>query len=118
MSKNLSGIRLRVASFSLFVLSMTSLLAVAERVVSAVWQKYMFFGYETVGVITLSIQTGIVFISASLILIGASLWAKKSSEARNATTCARLSTWALLTSCVSVMIYCAVALSPLNSWRP
>lgn len=118
MNKNSPGVWLKVASYLLFVLSIVSLLLVLERAATALWQNYKFFGYETAGVVTLSMRTGGSFIVVSVLLIGACLLVKTLSDTRKALECARLSKWALLTLCTSVVIYSALALSPLNAWRP
>lgn len=118
MNSNSPGIWLKAASSLLLVLSVMLLLAVAERVASALWQWFKFLGYETAGVITLSLRTGVGFVVVSVLLILACVSVRKLSETRKAMVSARLSKWALLISCISLVVYCAVALSPLNAWRP
>ena len=118
MRKKSPSILLWVMSCFLLILSVVSLLMVVERVVSSLWQKYLFFGYETEGVITLSRKTGGMFLAFSLLFIIASIFSKKTCRIKGDSKCEKLSTWALLISCASVMIYGVVALSSLNAWRP
>lgn len=108
---------LKVSASLLLVFSVVSLLAVSERVIAAIWQWYKFFGYETAGVITLSKRTGAGFVIASMAAILACVIVKRLSE-RKALIGVRLSKWALFISCASLAMYCAIALSPLNAWRP
>lgn len=109
---------LRLMAFLLLAVAMVSFLAVAERVFAALWQWYKFFGYEVAGVITLSKRAGGGFVVASALVILACAVVRKASDARMALTSARLSKWALLISCTSLALYCLIALSPLNAWRP
>lgn len=118
MKKKLSTASLWVISHILLILSTVSLIMVAERAVSAVWQKYLFFGYETMGVITLSRRTGAIFLVSSLMLMMACALSKKISDVKAEPRCSKASKWAFLTSCLSVIIYLAIACSPLNAWRP
>jgi hypothetical protein len=109
---------LRLVAILLLALAVVSLLAVAERTFSAFWQWYKFFGYEAAGVITLSKRTGIGFVVASASVMLACIFVGRVSDTRGALASARLSKWALLIFCMSLALYCAIALSPLNVWRP
>ncbi len=113
-----SDAKLKFLGFLLFLFSIASLLMVLERVISAFWQLYMFYGYETMGVITLSFRTGIVFFVSNSILIFSSHKVAQLSSQRGEMFMIKLARWAFFISCVSVTTYIALAMSPLNVWRP
>lgn len=105
------------AAITLFVFASISLFMVSERAIAALWQWYKFYGYETAGVITLSKQAGVLFAVFAVTIALMCLKLKKIGELSDARV-ARLSKWSLTIVCASIALYCGLASSPLNSWRP
>lgn len=105
------------AAIVLLALSFVSLLVVGERAIAALWQWYKFYGYETPGVITLSKQTGVLFAVFMVVLALACFTVKRAGE-RSDARAEKLSRMALVLVCVGIVLYCGLAFSPLNVWRP
>ena len=99
------------------VVATISLLLVLERTTSALWQWYMFVGYNTAGVITLSERTAWVYTSLSLVLIMLCVIVGKAAKAQQLKFSVKLSNCATVFSIASLVLYWAIALSPLNMWR-
>lgn len=106
-----------VAAIVLLALALISLIMVGERAIAALWQWYKFYGYETLGIITLSKQTGVFFAVCTVALALACLKVKRAGDLSDARA-AKLSRMALAFFCVSIVLYCGLAFSPLNVWRP
>jgi len=108
----------RVLSALFFLGSVASLVLVGERVVAALWQWYKFYGYSTLGVITLSKDTALTFTllvgAAVVISYSTALASKRLSE----TIGFLLSKFASLLYLASLCLFWLVAVSPLNQWRP
>lgn len=105
------------AAIMLLILALISLLMVGERAIAALWQWYKFYGYETPGVITLSKQTG-VFFAVGMVVLALACFAVKRAGERSDVRVAKLSRMALALVCVGTVLYCGLAFSPLNVWRP
>lgn len=109
---------LRPISMLLLLSSLLAFLLVAERAAAALWQWYMFYGYETKGVITLSLQTAAIFtVSMAVLLIG-SLAILRIARRQSDERAYRLAKSAMIISASGCALYWIVALSPLNAWRP
>jgi hypothetical protein len=109
---------LRLISALLLFGSSLAFLFVAERAAAALWQWYMFHGYETKGFITLSLQTSAFFAATMAPLLIGSLVTVQMSKRRSMGTSVRFAKFAALISASGFALYWLVALSPLNEWRP
>ena len=97
--------------------SVLGLLALAERLFSAGWQWYKFSGYETPGVITLSIRTAWWFVGliGGLILVSLVICKLEAGSTGSAPTIARFSFWI---STTALALFALLGFSGLNHWRP
>ena len=97
--------------------SLLALLAVADRLFAAVWQWYKFSGYETAGVVTLSIQTAWLFagVMGGLILVTLLIRHLDAGAGGRVSAIARRSFWI---SIVASALFVLLGLSGLNHWRP
>lgn len=102
----------------LLALSLISLALVAERLLSALWQGYKFYGYEHHGVITLSAASARIFIVSCLFLLFASIGFLFLCKAKDVLLGEKLSTITIVILLISIIGFAALGLSPLNQWRP
>lgn len=108
---------LRLVSVLLLLASSLAFLLVAERAVAALWQWYMFHGYPTKGIITLSLRTAATFTATMAALLASSQFVTRVSKRRSEVPGYRLGKFATLISAGAFALYWLVALSPLNEWR-
>ena len=108
---------LRLVSVLLLFASSLAFLLVAERAVAALWQWYMFYGYPTKGIITLSLRTAATFTVTMAALLVSSQLVTRVSKRRSEAPGYRLAKLATLISAGAFALYWLVALSPLNEWR-
>lgn len=108
---------LRLVSVLLLFASSLAFLLVAERAVAALWQWYMFQGYPTNGIITLSLRTAATFTVTMATLLVSSQFVTRVSKRRSEAPGYRLARFATLISAGAFALYWLVALSPLNEWR-
>lgn len=109
---------LGLAAWLVLAASAILMFLVLERAASAAWQWYKFSGYESPGIITLSVSAAWVFavIAGALAAMGCLVYCLGvRSGALSAIRVAKGSIYLLLTA---VALYIAVAFSPLNHWRP
>ncbi|WP_308365252.1 MULTISPECIES: hypothetical protein [unclassified Microbulbifer] len=114
----ISGGWIKFVASVLLSAAIVNILLVFERVISAIWQWYKFYGYETEGAITLSMKTAWLYLALSGLLILACFFIGALSKAKGVLIGLRFSNWALAMSFFSVVIYLLLAFSPLNQWRP
>ena len=107
---------LRVSSGLALFFSVCSLMMVASRALDALWQLYMFSGYDTPGVITLSARTGRQFFYFSLLLIASSMILEAVSAMRQLKIEARLARYGWSVATISLGLYGVIAFRPLNDW--
>lgn len=108
---------LQLISVLLLLASSLAFLLVAERAVAALWQWYMFYGYPTKGIITLSLRTAATFTVTMAALLVSLQFVTRVSKRRAEAPGYRLAKLATLISAVAFALYWLVALSPLNEWR-
>lgn len=115
--KRINDVLLRWISVLLLIGSLLAFLLVSERAVSALWQLYIFHGYETKGVITLSLKNAVVFAVSMMVLLIGSLVVMRISERRSGADGKKLAKFSAIIAASGFALYWLIALSPLNEWR-
>ena len=109
---------IRVASFFLLIISVVLFLIVGQRVAAAAWQWYMFYGYPTPGVVSLSLRTGVLFSFVSVIFAALSVFNYILGKRFQEGVGCFISKCASLVFLLGLIVYWSLAMSPLNQWAP
>jgi uncharacterized membrane protein len=94
------------------------MLLVLERATAALWQWYKFLGFESPGVITLSVSAAWVFAATAGGLAATGCLVYFYGARSGASRVIPVAKGTIFLSLAAIALYSVVAFSPLNHWRP